>query len=298
MPIKRKYTKIETETGAILEEGTEKVYTTEEINKQDAKNKQNKKLTEFEIFIKEIGSFSFLFYDYLKDLPILPEIKARFIFLTTYIKYNSNCLLVDTDDQFPLSLTRETLKDKLKLKEDAFIKTIKVLKENNLIYENHNCYYIDEKIVTKGRLSKSQKKKSYTRLFSDYVKELYNMANTRQHGQLYYFFAILPLVNFKYNCVCSNREETDLPKIKPMDIKSICEHVGYKPKDWKKFWSNLRYFKINNQNLISTKIYDEYMFISVNPNLYYAGNENCLNEIKILLHEFYNENLQQHMVNK
>ena len=299
MPIKRKYMKVETETGDILEKGVEKIYTREEINQKQAKVKQKETLSEFEEFIKELGSFNFLFYNYLKKSNIPPEVKARFIFLTTYIQYNSGGLLIDNDDyvrnQPPL--TRETLKNKLKLGEDAFINTIKCLSKDKLIEEKDGKYYINEKIATKGSLSKQQMKKPYTRLFSDFVKKLYNQATARQHGQLYYFFSILPLVNFKYNYVCYNREETELSKINPIDIKEICEYVGYNSKDWKKFWKNLRFFKIDNQNLISTKIVDEFAYIAVNPNLYYAGNENCLNEVQVLLYEFQNENIQKSIQN-
>lgn len=299
MPIERAYMKIETATGGILEEGVDKIYTRDEINSQIAKFKYSKTLSVFEEFIKELGSFSFLFYNYLKKSNMPPEAKTRFIFLTTYIQYNSNGLLVDNDDNKRIQpvLTRETLKNKLKLQENAFIDTIKYLKEADLLKELNGNYFINEKIVTKGKLSKKQLNKPYTRLFSEFIKKLYNQSTIRQHRQLYSFFSILPLVNFKYNYVCYNREETDLSKIKPMDIKDICEYAGYKPKDWKKFWNNLRYFKIDNQNLISTKIIDQFTYIAINPNLYYAGNENCLNEVQILLYEFRNENIQQAIQN-
>lgn len=295
MPIKRPYIKIEPETFKIIEEGVDKIYTSEEIAQRLIKAKKIQAVSNFEEFIKGLGNFSFLFYNYLKDLNIPPEVKTRFIFLTTYIQYNSNGLLVDNDDNQKLQpvLNREMLKDKLKLKENAFINTIKQLKDGGLIVEANGNYYINENIVIKGHLTRKQKNESYTRLFSDFIKKLYNQATVRQHRQLYYLFAILPLVNYKYNYVCHNKEETDLSKITPMDIKDICEYVGYKSKDWKKFWNNLRYFKIDNQNLISTKIIDHFTYIAVNPNLYYAGNDNCLNEVQVLLYEFQNESIQK-----
>lgn len=300
MPIERPYIKINAETLKIIEEGVDKIYTPDEVARKRIKAKKFKKLTEFEEFIQELGSFSFLFYNYLKKSNIPPEVKTRFIFLTTYIQFSNNGLLVDNDDDKRIQspMTRDILKDKLKLKEDAFINTIKYLKDDGLIVEEDGNYYISENIAIKGKLSKSQMNRPYTRLFSDFIKKLYNQSKIRQHRQLYYFFAILPLVNFKYNYVCYNREETDLSKIEPMDIRDICEYVGYKTKDWKKFWNNLRYFKIDNQNLISTKIIDYFTYIAINPNLYYAGNNNCLNEVQILLYEFTNENIQNNITTR
>lgn len=299
MPIKREYIKIEKGTGYILEEGFDNIYTIEEVNKKEIKNKKYKTLTEFEELIKDMGSFNFLFYNYLKKLDIIPEIKTRFIFLTTYIRYNGEGILVDTDNErYQTVLTRDLLMDKLKLQKTAFINTINKLKEYNLLVEENGYFKINENIVVKGKLSKQQKNKQYTRLFSDSIKELYNNSTVRQHRQLYYFFALLPIINFKYNCVCYNKKETDLKYIKPMDIKDICNYVGYNQKDWKKFWNNLRYFKIKDQNVISSRVIDDYIFIYINPNLYYAGNENCLSELRIMLHEFYNENIQSMISNK
>lgn len=290
MPIEREYMKIEKETGAILEEGLDKIYTSEEISQIEARKRLGKQKTEFDEYIESLGQYSFLFYNYLKKIDIPNEIKTRFIFLTAYIKYNSHGLLVDTDEKNQTPLDRNTLMIKLNIKEKAFIRTMTTLKESKLVVEKNKCYYVNEKLVIRGKLTKQKMNQSFTRIFSNTIKELYYNCSIREQSQLYYFYAILPLVNFKYNCVCHNPNETDLHHIQKMSVQDICISVGYERTQWKRFWNALRGFKINNEYAIATTIigdgFDNFL-IKVNPKLYYAGNSNCFKELQQCCYEFF-----------
>lgn len=293
MPLERKYYKVEQETGEILESGTDLIYTEDEISKQQALQRFLREKTEFEDFINGISSYSFLFYNHLKKIDIANEIKTRFIFLTAYIKYGSKGLLVDTDkERSQIPLDRTMLKEKLKLQETAFIKTINTLKENDLIKEKHGLYYLNSKFVIKGELPKQKTNQPFSRIFADTIKELYKNCTVREQSQLYYFFALLPLTNYKYNCVCHNPQETEIGLIKKMDIKDICYIVGYNPKDWKKFWNNMQKFKIGKEHTIVTSIRGggfNNLLIKVNPKLYYAGTQSCFEELKLCCYEFFIE---------
>ena len=70
MPIEREYMKIEKETGAILEEGLDKIYTSEEISQIEARKRLGKQKTEFDEYIESLGQYSFLFYNHLKKIHI------------------------------------------------------------------------------------------------------------------------------------------------------------------------------------------------------------------------------------
>lgn len=289
MPIEREYMKIEKETGAILEEGLDKIYTSEEISQIEARKRLGKQKTEFDEYIESLGQYSFLFYNYLKKIDIPNEIKTRFIFLTAFIKYDSNGLLVeDNKNQRPLQ--RSDLLELLNIGEKAFIRTINVLKENKLLFENDKMYYLNKKFVARGKLTPQKMSQDFTRVFADAIKELYNDCSPRQQSQLYYFYMILPLVNYKYNCVCHNPNETNLQHIKKMSIQEICISVGYNSTQWKRFWLMLRGFKMGKEYCISSTIigdtYDD-VLIKVNPKIYYAGNENCFEELQQCCYEFF-----------
>ena len=174
MPIEREYMKIEKETGAILEEGLDKIYTSEEISQIEARKRLGKQKTEFDEYIESLGQYSFLFYNYLKKIDIPNEIKTRFIFLTAYIKYNSHGLLVDTDEKNQTPLDRNTLMIKLNIKEKGIYKNYDNFKRKaNLVVEKNKCYYINEKLVIRGKLTKQKMNQSFTRIFSNTIKELY-----------------------------------------------------------------------------------------------------------------------------
>lgn len=300
MPKEIEYIKVEKSTGDVLEEGTEKVYTIQEVNDMAFTRKYRKKKSEFESYIEGLGSYFFLFYNYLNKLDIPNEIKTRFIFLTTYSRFDDDGVLVDTEvrTQIQPYLTRQDLKNILNLKEDAFIRTMNVLKECNLIAEEKDKYRLNNNVVIRGILSKKQKKDEYTRIFTESVRDLYNNSSPRQHAKIYYLFAVLPLVNYKHNYICKNKKETDISKIEPIDIREVCEYIGYKQKDWKKFWNSLRYLKVKGENVISSTIVDRYIYIRVNPNLYYAGNQNCLDVLKSTLLEFHRSNYKETFENK
>ena len=290
MPKKRKYIKIEEETGGVLEYGVDTIYTPEEISQKNAKVRLGKQKSEFDDYLESLGQYSFLFYNHLKKINIPNEIKTRFIFLTAYIKYNSHGLLVDTDEKNQKALDRSMLMAKLNVKETTFIKTMNTLTENKLVIELNGLYYINEKLVVRGKLTKQKMNQSFSRVFSDTIKELYNNCSPREQTQLYYFYAILPLVNFKYNCVCHNQNQSDIHYIQKMSVQEICTIVGYDQTKWKRFWNMLRGFKINNEYAISTSIigdsFDD-LLIKVNPKLYYAGNSNCFEDLKQCCYEFF-----------
>ena len=290
MPIEREYFKVEKETGDILEEGIDKIYTPEELSSLYNRKRNYKQKTEFEEYIESIGQYSFLFYRHLKKLNISNEIKTRFIFLTAYIKYDSNGLLVDTDEKNQIPLNRSILLQKINVGEKAFIRTINILKENKLITENKGLYYINEKIVIRGKLTKQKMNQKFTRVFADTIKDLYNKCSTREQAQLYYFYAMLPLVNYKYNCVCHNPDETDLSYIEKMSVQDICTCVGYDSSQWKRFWNMLRGFKIGKEHCISSTIIGDTfdnILIKINPKIYYAGNESCFEELQQCCYEFF-----------
>lgn len=290
MPKKRNYIKIEKETGGVLEYGVDILYTPEEISQKNAKTRLGVQKSEFDEYLESLGQYSFLFYNHLKKLNIPNEIKTRFIFLTAYIKYDSHGLLVDTDEKNQQTLNRSMLFEKLNVGEKAFIRTMNILKENKLIVENKGWYYVNEKIVIRGKISKQKMNQSFTRVFSDTIKELYNSCSTREQTQLYYFYTILPLVNYKYNCVCHNPNETELSHIQKMSIQNICTSVGYDPNHWKLFWNNLRKFKLGKEYCISSTIigdtFDD-VLIKINPKIYYAGNDKCFEDLKQCCYEFF-----------
>ena len=42
-----------------------------------------------------------------------------------------------------------------------------------------------------------------------------------------YIIQLVPLINFEWNVVCENPEETDRQLIQPLSFKGVCEKLGY-----------------------------------------------------------------------
>lgn len=95
------------------------------------------------------------------------------------------------------------------------------MKENNLLYEANNKFYINPDYFSKGKIHVKDKK--YTRIYINTTRMLYEGCNPKKHKSLSYVFQLIPFMNTEFNIICENPNEKDLNKIKKLNMKNICE---------------------------------------------------------------------------
>ena len=218
---------------------------------------------------EEIGSFFFLFYRKLDELDMKEQHKARFIYLASFLDYDSNNI-IDKVNGKKLGITTMVLKDYLGLKDTEFKATIKSLRDNGLLIKEKMYYRLNTDYCFKGTVNK---KNDYTRVFVDTIKNLYINTKPIHHKQLYYFFKLLPCVNLQFNIITKDVKEETSDNIKPMSMKDICEYLNVNIKDSKKMFNTLNRFMIGDEYVICKHVVHNMDAYSINPKLYYMGTQ-------------------------
>ena len=137
----------------------------------------------------------------------------RFIKLTVHLNFNDN--LYDNDRNRIKKGNLGKIWDTKNNRKSVY-ETYDILKEEGFIYETEEGYImINTELVKKGNMDDYEKlmdkdwRKSYTRLFSENIQQMYNNTNPKNRKQLANLFKAIPYINFKYNVFCENPIETD-----------------------------------------------------------------------------------------
>lgn len=243
----------------------------------------SKKRDELSMMIdNEFGNYFFYFYDKMGEIDIPINMKARFLYLCTFVAYNGYLVSKwEKDMRYLTPLTRKDLADKLMLSDREFKSTIKTLVDCGLLVIDNKYYKVNEDIIVRGE---TKQRKGYTRVFLDGVRELYEACKPVQHKQLYYMFMILPFVNLQHNVLCCDIEEQMYQNIKSVSIKDMCVICGYNPHDYSKFMKSVLKFKIKGKDVFMVCYRGVGNFIMINPSIYYAGTR--VEDLKVLMGQF------------
>lgn len=245
----------------------------EKKNNQKEAFKRKIEKDECSNYIKNnFGTFYFNFYKYMIKQELDPQYQFRFIYLCTYMNYDS--ILVDRNKNFSNNpLTRKDLDSILGLSKREVTKTLNKLKEKGLIKQTDDgLFKINQDICKRGNITTSDKRKQYARLFDDTIKNIYNRSNPKEHKFLNILIQLLPYINFKYNIICKNIRETDKELIEVLDIIDICDILNaYKNKS--RFKNDLLKIKINETPAVMIAQVNTKTGIYINPKLYYKGND-------------------------
>ncbi len=289
--IDKKWLLVNSETGEILpvtEEESLNIRYREDIessvvNRRDGYKKKIQR-DEFQKYINnELGGFNFCFYLKLNNLNLRPQILFRFVYLCTFTNYNNE--LIEGRKNF----TRKTFNKVLCLSVAEVKKTLKELKETNLLIEKEGKYMIDNNICKRGRLNKKEKQGDFTRVFDKGVKELYEQALPREHKLLSSLISLLPHVNREYNIVCYNPEEKNLKKINMYNFNELADELGYKNSRVMK--KELLKIKVGGQYALALVMIGGSIGIYINPKLYYKGSD--IEQLKVIIATFDNVNEKQ-----
>lgn len=230
------------------------------------------------------SDFTWIVFEYGKEL--LPNIKdqslVRLIYLST---------ICDYDGVLP---PKSVIKKKLKLSDKYWSYFFKEMRSNNLILEDEEtgALCLNKDFFIKGSLKEMSDKRDYTRLFCNFIQDVYDACdNIKSINQISYLYKLIPFVNRRTNIVCYNPKEQDPEKVYPITLGEFCDMIGYSRKNARRLVSDLLSLKCNGQNLIGffvTNLNQTSWKIIVNPHIYYGGQNDKIYKEQIALLTDYN----------
>lgn len=230
------------------------------------------------------SDFTWIVFEYGKEL--LPNIKdqslVRLIYLST---------ICDYDGILP---PKSVIKKKLKLSDKYWSYFFKEMRSNNLILEDEEtgALCLNKDFFIKGSLKEMSDKRDCTRLFCNFVQDVYDACdNIKSINQISYLYKLIPFVNRRTNIVCYNPKEQDPEKVYPITLGEFCDMIGYSRKNARRLVSDLLSLKCNGQNLIGffvTNLNQTSWKIIVNPHIYYGGQNDKIYKEQIALLTDYN----------
>ena len=180
---------------------------------------------------EELGGFINMSY---RDTNVFdnlnPSTVTRLIYLATFIDYNNkecNLLVKRTQHNKLVPMTRADIKQVMGLSEAQFKKFLKELKDNELLFENNNKFYISDVYFQKGKIDNMEGNTSYragyyTRVYINTVRALYNSCDVREHKTLSYIFRLIPYVHCKNNALVADANDSVVKgKLEATDVMQI-----------------------------------------------------------------------------
>lgn len=247
-------------------------YVQEEQEKKHKAKKHIKNDSEIAELIRKFGGFYFSCYKHLLKLKLDKQYMFRFVYLCTLMNYDCRVVWGSAKGDNRLALEKD-LQEILKLSERECRNTKNELIKHKLIIVNEDkTITINKKYGVRGKIDK-RKLQGSVRVMELGIKELYNKAKASEHKRLGLLIEILQYINFNYNILCHNPNESDKSKIKPMNLKELCKVVGYDEKNSNRLKNDLLKIKVNDKSAIAITFIDQGQAISVNPSIYYKGND-------------------------
>ena len=241
----------------------------QEIKKEKAIYYKNKNE-----FIQKItglyGKFYFSFYNNLPDIP--KQYLFRFIYLSTFLKYNDDRLMIKENNERYRLIYEFELQDILKLSTREYQYTKKTLIENKLIkIDDDKVIHINNKLSINGDIGNT--KRDYIRVFNNAIQSIYINSTAKDHKKLFILIELLPYINYNLNVLCFNPEETQPELINPLTLDDIANILDmYKSNKSKLKTLLLNIFVDGKKAMMINKDYKQEFFI-INPCIYYKGNK-------------------------
>lgn len=218
--------------------------------------------------------------DVFADIP--PASLARLIYLNSFRNFKDNVLMLTQRKKMKINNLQEVLKIS-RMSVNRFLDDVcpKYLKINDdkTIKPNKDFF-------CKGDIYNKQ----WLRVFNSGIKALYEKCSGSSKI-LGYIFMMMPYINYKYNVLCFNPEETDKEKIQRMTVAEFCDNIGFDRKHYKRLiaqYNNIVFDVKGKKEKFCTytndgiNIIDSY--ITVNPSVIYGGEVKNIEEVKIYGH--------------
>ena len=257
--------------------------TENQSNSYKHKQKLNKEMKEF--IEKNDGAFVHLIFKY--GTPIFRELEKkapgsksnthviRFMMLATCLTFGGK--LFDSNNN---RVKKSSLKNIWKTtSKNSINETYNLLIECGYIYEEDGFIMINEDIIIKGtienfeELRKQDGRYTYTRVFVDNLRDMFDNTEPKQRKQLASLFKALPYINFKYNVFCANPTETDETELEVLTWTDLARLCGYEETNITRFKKDLMSLQIYGFDVIADVKRNSGTTIIVNPKVYYGGDD-------------------------
>lgn len=260
------------------------------IETPDARERKNRYWQEREERARKVRSndpFTFIKKELsFKGVP--PAMITRLIYLSSYMQYDGNKLMLSTRK----AMTRKDLASVLGISPRNAVNFWSSLSPDFIAEDGTGALVLNEEIFKRGRRVHGDRVPC-ERIFQNGVRRLYEAANGKYHKQMGYLFELLPYINIEYNVLCWNSYEKDIHNIKPLSLADFCELVGYSHDNidkLKKIYSGIRFPVGDREELFCKLVYDgihsNRAKICINPRILYSGTRPKRSEV---LELFFND---------
>lgn len=206
-----------------------------------------------------------------------PQDTFRFVFLSTFLDYETNLLVTRGVCNTKREITKNEIMIEMKLNKKTFGRFWSNLIENNFIYEVENKTYVNPEYFIKGEVPKEYNKE-YSRIYIDTIRTLYYCSDSKNHKNLGYIMKLLPKMNYKTNFIVHNPNEDNVFNLQPYSLIEICKelNVSTDKSNMRKFYKSLNEATITMEDetykvFTSVTIDKKYDFYIINPLVTYKG---------------------------
>lgn len=210
-----------------MEGGSIKVSTPEQVaaaekykELQDAENRKK-----VERHRNKEMSFYFALSEDRRDV-LTPQSVARLFYLATYLHYNDDTLRHSDGT----SIKKAELPKLMNLSGTTFKDFWREVDGKYLFKQQDKSVRISEDFF-RGNITHLHMERSgengYQQIYIQSLRELYLQTPVTSHRYLGYLFLLLPWVNWEFNVLCWNPQETEIDKIKIMTLREFCNMIRY-----------------------------------------------------------------------
>lgn len=266
-------------TEAVLPVGTWFIFPEEQEANRERKKRQAESQKRRDTS-RELGDFYFVKGE--QGFPDLsPQTLARLIYLETYIGYanqtnkSRNKLMKTQKTQ----MRREDLPEVLKVSRSLADEFWNEVSPKYVTADDEGLLYSNSEVFIRGAL-KRKEYTAYQKFYRDGIQSVYLSLKPSKHRYLGYVYQMLRFVNFEFNVLCFNPDETNKDKIEPMTVRQFCEEIGFDVSNWcrlENVYRNLRFKVGDNLEKFCAFVTDggnkADMRIIVNPRIIYGGTD-------------------------
>jgi hypothetical protein len=210
---------------------------------------------------------------------LFPDLKpqdiSRLIYLSTYLKYNTN-ILVHNDKNKNRPILKNELNDYMNLHRSVYNTWIKKMLEcGYLEFDDEDKVIMNSNFFAKGKLSGLDDKPA-VRIFIKMIQELYLNLKPTDHHKMGIILQMIPYMNPNFNCMCKNPRTQDITKVQAMRLGEFVKELGYSERQSRRIGKELlktKYGKDEKRMVALIAIDDlrpENMVILVNPRLFFS----------------------------
>lgn len=209
-------------------------------------------------------------------MDVSPQTAARLIYLATYTEFETGRLM--RTRKTPIQ--KADLPEILNISESSTKSFWREVHPRYLHIDDDGNIFAETGVFQRGYLKRCSKGTEYQKIFCESVQKIYKATDISQHRHLGYIFHMLPYINYEYNVLCYNTDETEVDKIDLITLQDFCSGIGYKLHNLNRLiniFKNLTFDVDGRQERFCAFVYDgtdrNTAKIVVNPHILYNGTD-------------------------